>query len=152
VNPPAKIEALLARMRELGVRPEFEVFELGMVNTLWSLAERDLVPGRPVVNVLLGSMGSAPAFVGDLAHIVGRLPGGTEWAAAGIGIFQRPMVIAAAIMGGNVRTGLEDNPSVPDRHTTNVDAVELAVQAAELAGRPVAAVAETRRRFGLPAR
>jgi uncharacterized protein (DUF849 family) len=152
VNPPAEIEALLARMRELGVRPEFEVFELGMVNTLWSLAERDLVPERPVVNVLLGSMGSAPAFVGDLAHIVGRLPGGTEWAAAGIGIFQRPMVIAAAIMGGNVRTGLEDNPSVPDHRTTNVDAVELAVRAAELAGRPVASVAETRRRFGLPAR
>ena len=152
VNPPTEIEALLERMRERDVVPEFEVFELGMVNTLWALAERGLVPDRPVVNVLLGSMGAAPAFVGDLAHIVDRLPGGAEWAAAGIGIFQRPMVIAAAVMGGNVRTGLEDNPSVPDRHITNVDAVELAVRAAALAGREVATTAEARRRFGLPDR
>jgi uncharacterized protein (DUF849 family) len=152
VNPPAEIEALLTRMTEMGIRPEFEVFELGMVNTLWSLTERGLVPDPPVVNVLLGSMGAAPAFVEDLAHIVGRLPPDAEWAAAGIGVFQRPMVIAAAIMGGNVRTGLEDNPSVPDSQTTNLHAVELAAKAAELAGRTVASPDEARRRFGLPAR
>ena len=75
-NPPAAITALLERMSELGIRPEFEVFELGMVNTLHALSERGLVPDPPVVNILLGSMGAAPAFVGDLAVIVSRLPEG----------------------------------------------------------------------------
>jgi 3-keto-5-aminohexanoate cleavage enzyme len=149
-NPPATIVALLERMAELGIRPEFEVFELGMVNTLHALAERGLVPHPPVVNILLGSMGSAPAFVGDLARIVERLPPGTEWAAAGIGIYQRPMTIAAAAMDGNVRTGLEDNPRGEEPSGwSNVDAVRLATAAAALAGRPVATPAETRARFGL---
>lgn len=153
-NPPATIVALLERMAELGVRPEFEVFEPGMVNTLHVLAERGLVPDPPVVNILLGSMGSSPAFVGDLAGIVEKLPPGSEWAAAGIGVFQRSMTIAAAIMDGNVRTGLEDNPrEAGSERWGNVDAVSLAVEAAKLAGRSVASPAEARRRFGLrPAR
>ena len=150
-NPPATIVALLERMAELGVRPEFEVFELGMVNTLYVLGERGLVPDPPVVNILLGSLGSAPAFVGDLARIVERLPPGTEWAAAGIGIFQRPMTIAAGVMDGNVRTGLEDNPRGDGSlQWGNVEAVRSADKAAALAGRAVASPAETRARFGLP--
>jgi 3-keto-5-aminohexanoate cleavage enzyme len=149
-NPPAEIIALLERMVELGIRPEFEVFELGMVNTLHTLSDRGLVPDPPVVNILLGSLGAAPAFVGDLAVIVSRLPEGAEWAAAGIGIFQRPMVIAAAVMDGNVRTGLEDNPlGNGEAGWGNPEAVELAVAAAGLVGRPVATAVETRSRFGL---
>jgi uncharacterized protein (DUF849 family) len=151
VNPPVTIVALLERMNELGVRPEFEVFEPGMVNTLHVLAERGLVPDPPVVNILLGSMGSSPAFVGDLARIVEKLPPEAEWAAAGIGVFQRPMTIAAAIMDGNVRTGLEDNPRGDGSgRWSNADAVALATEAARLAGRPLASPAEARRRFGLP--
>jgi 3-keto-5-aminohexanoate cleavage enzyme len=149
-NPPATIAALLERMAELGVRPEFEIFELGMVNTLHVLAERGLVPDPPVVNILLGSLGSAPAFVADLGRIVERLPPGTEWAAAGIGIYQRPMTIAAAVMDGNVRTGLEDNPAGDGAPSWgNVDAVRLAVAAAALANREVASAAQARARFGL---
>jgi len=150
-NPPKTIVALLERMAELGVRPEFEVFEPGMVNTLHLLGERGLVPDPPVVNVLLGSMGSSPAFVGDLARIVEKLPPGAEWAAAGVGVFQRSMTIAAAIMDGNVRTGLEDNPRGDGGgRWSNADAVALAAEAAKLAGRPLASPAEARRRFGLP--
>lgn len=149
-NPPGAIVALLEKMAECDVRPELEVFELGMVNTLWALRDRGLIPDPPVVNILLGSMGSAPAFVGDLGQIVQRLPPGAEWAAAGIGIYQRPMTIAAAIMDGNVRTGLEDDPRGDGSPGwSNVEAVRLAVAAAELAGRPVADSAETRRRLGL---
>lgn len=149
-NPPAQIRALLERMLDLGIRPELEVFELGMVNTLHALRDRGLIPDPSVVNVLLGSLGSAPAFVGDLERIVHRLPQDSEWAAAGIGRFQRPMTIAAAIMDGNVRTGLEDNPKGDGSSSwSNVEAVRFAVRAAELAGRTVATPGEARERFGL---
>ena len=151
VNPPDQMRALLHRMLELGIRPEFEVFELGMVNTLWALRDEGLVPDGASVNILLGSLGSAPAFVADLARIAERLPPGAEWAAAGIGVFQRPMTIAAAVMGGNVRTGLEDSPRPPGPSPwTNADAVRLAASAAELAGRPVATPAEARARLLAP--
>jgi uncharacterized protein (DUF849 family) len=149
VNPPDQIVALLEHMGERGIRPELEVFELGMVNTLHALRERGLIPDPPVVNLLLGSQGSAPAFVGDLARLVERLPPGSEWAAAGIGRFQRPMVLAAAAMGGNVRTGLEDAPVDDEPGWCNVRAVERAAAAADLAGRPIATISETRSRFGL---
>jgi uncharacterized protein (DUF849 family) len=150
-NPPDQIVALLERMGEQGIRPELEVFELGMVNTLHALRERGLIPDPPVVNILLGSLGSAPAFIGDLGHIVERLPADAEWAAAGIGIYQRPITIAAAAMNGNVRTGLEDNPRGhgDTEQWSNVDAVTFAAQAAALAGRTVATPRETRQRFGL---
>ena len=123
-----------------------------MVNTLWQLIEEGLVAQPPTVNILLGSLGSAPAFPAELARIVERLPIDSEWAAAGIGRFQRPMTIMAAVMGGNVRTGLEDSPrgDVPGPWS-NAQAVALACQAAELAGRGVATTAEARMRFGLPA-
>lgn len=151
-NPPDQIVRLLDRMLELDIRPELEVFELGMVNTLHVLRDRGLIPHPPVVNILLGSYGSAPAFVGDLGRVVERLPADAEWAAAGIGIYQRPMTIAAAIMDGNVRTGLEDNPRGDgSADWSNVKAVELAVSAATLAGRQVETTAGARTRFGLAA-
>lgn len=151
-NPPNEIRFLLERMMELGIRPELEVFELGMVNTLWALRDQGLIPDPPVVNILLGSMGSASAFVGDLGRFVERLPAGTEWAVAGVGIYQRPMTIAGAIMDGNVRTGLEDDPRGDGTPGwSNVEAVRLAAKAADLAGRSVATPAETRARLGLDA-
>ena len=151
VNPPDQIRALMRRMNDLGIRPEFEVFEAGMVNTLWALRDEGLVLHPPVVNILLGSLGSAPAFVRDLVGIVDRLPPDAEWAAAGIGVFQRSMTIAAAVMGGNVRTGLEDSPrGAVGLPWGNVDAVDLAVRAATLAGREIATPALARQAYGLP--
>ncbi len=152
-NPPQQIVALAEAMRERGVRPEIEVFELGMTNTLQALRARGVLDDPCVVNILLGSMGSAAAWVEDLGTIVRRLPPGTEWAAAGIGRYQRPMVIAATIMDGNVRVGMEDDPRGDGSGTwSNVDAVRMATQAADLAGRPIATTAETRERFGLAPR
>jgi uncharacterized protein (DUF849 family) len=152
-NPPDEIVALLERMGELGIRPEFEVFELGMISTLHALIERGLVPGPPIVNLLLGNAGSAPAHLGDLATMVERLPANTEWAVAGIGAYQRPLTLLAATVGGNVRTGMEDNPRGDGTAGwSNSDATAFAVDAASIAGRRTATSAEMRARFGLVAR
>ncbi|HUS62323.1 MAG TPA: 3-keto-5-aminohexanoate cleavage protein, partial [Acidimicrobiales bacterium] len=137
-NPPDIIVGLLERMNERGIKPELEVFEAGMVNTALLLASRGLLASPPYFNILLGSMGSAPAFVATLAHIVERLPQDAVWAAAGIGMFQRQMVMAATVMGGNVRTGLEDAPRpTGDTPQTNRSAVEFAVEVARLLGRDI---------------
>lgn len=150
LNAPETIRALLIRMKERGIKPELEVFEPGMVNTAFGYMDENLIEDPPYFNILLGSMGSAPAFVGTLSHIVDRLPHGSEWAAAGIGIFQEPMVVAGVVMGGNVRTGLEDSPKNREgAPKTNVEAVEFAVKAAELVGRDIASPTEARMRLGL---
>jgi uncharacterized protein (DUF849 family) len=149
-NPPETITALLTRMKERGVKPELEVFELGMINTARMLMEKGLIGEKPYFNILLGSMGAAPAFVGDLARIVERVPEGSEWAAAGVGVFQRTMVVAGAVMGGNVRTGLEDSPRSDGKPTSNETAVRFAAEAARLVGREIATPVEVRERLGLP--
>lgn len=149
VNPPDEIVALLERMNALGVRPEFEVFDVGMIDTLHALVERGLVIGVPVVNLLLGNAGTAGARLDDLGTMIARLPAGTEWAVAGIGRWQRAMTLIAAAAGGNVRTGMEDNPRGSGDGWTNADAVQLASGAAQLAGRQVATIPDARARFGL---
>ena len=150
VNPPGEIVEILEEMRVNGVKPELEIFEPGMVNTAHSLIEKGLIGSPPYFNILLGSMGTAPASMGMLAFIVDRLPDDALWAGAGIGMFQRPMTIAAAVMGGHVRTGLEDAPrSSTGAPSSNVAAVRVAVEAARLCERPVATPGETRRTLGL---
>jgi uncharacterized protein (DUF849 family) len=149
-NPPEVIERLLDGMRDRGIRPELEVFEPGMAYYANSLVERGLVEGPLYVNVLLGSLGAAPAFATDLARIVQLLPPGTNWAGAGIGVYQRPVAMLAVAMGGNVRTGLEDSPRPVDgAPASNVAAVRHAAECARLAGRDVASSAWVRDRLEL---
>jgi len=79
-----------------------------------------------------------------------ELPIGSNWALAGIGRFQRKAILLAAALGGNVRVGLEDDPLGDGSGAwSNADAVQLAVDAAGIAGRTVAGFDEARSFFGL---
>jgi 3-keto-5-aminohexanoate cleavage enzyme len=108
-NPFPLIERFFLRMREVGIQPEFEVFDTGMVETARRLVDRhdpeprhlhfDLVLGVP------GGMAGTPASVGFMASI---LPVGSTWTATGIGRSHLPVTLTAIAMGGHVRTGFED--------------------------------------------
>lgn len=156
VNAPDTIRALAETMRDAGIRPELEVFDAGMAAFARHLLERGVLRPPLYANLLLGSLGTAPATARDLVHLVDALPAGTRWAAAGIGIFQAPVTAMGVFMGGGVRTGLEDNPYL-DRSertpTTNVQLVARAVELGRLAGRRPATPAEVRELLDLaPAR
>jgi 3-keto-5-aminohexanoate cleavage enzyme len=117
-----------------------------MAELAGTLLERgDLAPPL-YANVLLGAPGNAPARAEELVHVVGTLPRGTVWAAAGIGVFQLPITAMATFMGGHVRTGLEDNAHLDSAGTpaTNEDLVRRAADLAVLAQRPLATPAWTR--------
>jgi uncharacterized protein (DUF849 family) len=92
--------------------------------------------------------------MGDLASLIDALPSGVVWAAAGIGPFQLPMNAMAVFAGGHVRTGLEDNPHL-DHLTrtpaTNAELVQRVAALAQVAGRPLSGVAQTRATLGLTA-
>lgn len=152
VTSIATVEELARRMRDAGIAPELEVFDLGMAHLAHRLAERGLLPARPYANLLLGFSNSAPADARSLVALVDALPAGTAWAAAGFGAFQGPANALAVAMGGHVRTGLEDNPyldHVTRTPATNAELVARAVAHAAALGRPVATPAEARRRLGL---
>lgn len=155
VNAVVTVEALARKMLEAGIKPELEVFDSGMASEAGRLLTAGLLAPPVYANLILGSHHTAPATIRELAHLVSSLPSECVWAAGGVGSFQQRVVGMAIFAGGNVRTGLEDNPYL-DWHSrqpaTNSQLVERAVELARLAGRSVASAAETRERLGLPLR
>jgi 3-oxoadipate:acetyl-CoA acetyltransferase len=152
VNEPVTIVALAERMRERGIVPELEIFDLGMTDYARFLVERGVLRPPFVFNVLLGSLGTLAATPLNLAVVTGALPEGSVWASAGIGRFQLPMNALAIAAGGHVRVGLEDNLWLDNEKTrpaTNLALVERLVSIARAAERPIATPTEARELIGL---
>jgi uncharacterized protein (DUF849 family) len=140
-------------MRDRGIVPEWEVFDLGMLDYATYLRTKGLLGDPVYVNLLLGSLGTIAATPLNLALAVERLPPGATWAATGIGRFQFAMNRLAIAMGGHVRVGLEDNLWWDDDRTelaTNPRLVARLVDIARAMGREPASPASVRARLGIP--
>lgn len=152
VNAPEIIQQLCAIMRERGILPELEVFDLGMLNYGFYLQRKGLLPKDCYVNLMLGSLGTIPGRVQDLAHLVQEVPRNWHWAGAGIGRYQLSVNTAAIIMGGHVRVGLEDNPYYDYMRRTDASNEQLVRRLVRLAGelgRPISTSRQTREQLRL---
>ena len=137
-NSAALIEDLATKMRENGIRPEIEVFDLSMIHGARWLADRGLLDEKPHVQFVLSVKNALPAWEHLLDILVGELkrvlPKAT-WTAAGIGRHQAEvMEWALARQADGVRTGLEDNIRVTRERLAESNA-ELVSLAAEKLGR-----------------
>ncbi|HUO08204.1 MAG TPA: 3-keto-5-aminohexanoate cleavage protein [Phycisphaerae bacterium] len=152
VNSPEMIRRLALRMRERGILPELEVFEIGMAEYVHYLLKKDVLATPLYCNILLGNLGTLGASALNLGAAVAALPQSTTWAAAGIGRFQQDVNRMAVEMGGHVRVGLEDNLWL-DRErrepATNVRLIERIVEFARSMGRDVATPSESREIIGI---
>ena len=109
VSTPDMMRTGLKRIQELGVRPELEIFDTG---NLWfaNVAYKEgLLDNPPLFQLCTGIPYGAPADVATLMAMVNQVPAGANWSAFAIGRMQLPFVAQAALLGGNVRVGLEDN-------------------------------------------
>lgn len=146
-NSIADIEYLLDAMTAQGVRPEFEIFDLGMADYFRTLVARKNLRGPFYANILLGNIGTAAADEANLRYITGRLPEGTVWAGAGIGKHQMPVIENAVRLGGHIRVGLEDNiyaDHAKKTPATNASLIETAVSIARASGRSPMSATEAR--------
>ena len=117
INEPDMIQALALRMKEQGISPELEAFDLGMINYARYLAKKSLIAPPYYFNLLLGNIACAQA---DLLHagiMIRDLPEQSVWSLAGIGDSQLSMNSVAVAIGGGVRVGLEDNIYFDHRRT-----------------------------------
>jgi len=147
INAPETIQALCTRMRERGITPELEAFDMGMLNYGYYLQRKGFLPHTCYINLLLGNLGTIPGRVQDLAMLVREVPRNWIWAAAGIGRHQLAMNSVALLMGGHVRVGLEDNAChdyANPEAATNRALVERIVRLAGEFGRPIATCVEVR--------
>jgi uncharacterized protein (DUF849 family) len=133
VNSPDMIRDLAAKMRDRGIKPELEVFDVGMVNYAGYLIDKGLLTPPHYFNILLGNIASAQASLLHLATIVAALPPRSIWCLAGFGADQLTMNAVAIAMGAGVRVGLEDNLWLDRGRTRPADNPSLVKRLVELA-------------------
>jgi uncharacterized protein (DUF849 family) len=109
VNTPAMLRAMARRIRELGVRPELEVFDTGHLVMVKELIRDGLVDDPVLIQLCTGIPYGAPQDPATLLAMVAQLPPGAVFSAFAIGRMQLPYVAMAVLVGGIVRVGLEDN-------------------------------------------
>jgi len=154
-NSPGLVERLAARMAEQQVKPELEIFDLGMMNVAHYLISRGLVRPPYYFNIILGNFQGCQAKSSHLGAIVAELPDDSIWSVGGIGRAQTRSVLFGVAEGYGVRIGLEDNIWQDDARTrlaTNLDMVKQVRTITNAIGRPLASILETRRLLGLEAR
>lgn len=146
-NTMPMMRAFGKRMLENNIKPEYECFEMGHLDTVLNMAKKGQVPGVPMqFNFVLGVPGCTPATVQNLSWLVNAIPAGSTWTATGIGRHAFSLAAAAIVMDGNVRVGFEDNLYL-ERGVlakSNGELVAKVVRLAKELGREVATSAEAR--------
>jgi 3-keto-5-aminohexanoate cleavage enzyme len=153
-NSLGDMETFARAIREAGVRPEFEVFDAGMIENARRLSLKKLIDLPGHFDFVMGVPGGISGDPRNLMHLVSLLPqDGSTWTVAGIGRYQLPLGTMAIVLGGNVRVGFEDNVFY-SRGVLAKSNAELVARMARLAAeleRPVAKPAEARKILRLSA-
>lgn len=140
------------RMIENGIKPEYECFEMGHIDTILDMARKGEVPGDPMqFNFVLGVKGCTPATVKNLCWMVDAIPANATWTATGIGRAAFTLAAPTIVMGGNVRVGFEDNIYLSRgvKAVSNGELVEKVVRLSRELGREIASPEEARRILSL---
>jgi len=150
-NPPDGVRRLAARMQELGVKPELEIYDTGHLEVALLLAEEGLVQQPLAFSIVMGIRGGMPATPTALVELVSRLPDGAVWQAIAIQRWNLHMTAIGLAMGGNARTGLEDTLTLRRGvlAESNAQLVERLVAVARAIEREPASVPEVEELLGL---
>ncbi|KAB3532711.1 3-keto-5-aminohexanoate cleavage enzyme [Alkaliphilus serpentinus] len=151
MNTEEYMKKFARRMKELGVKPELEIFERGMIENAMKLVKRGLVERPLHFDFVLGVPGACPATPEDLLHMVRSIPSDSTWTVAGIGRYELPLAVMAIILGGHVRVGFEDNVyyNKGQLAESNAQLVARIVRIAKEMGRDIATPDEAREILGL---
>jgi 3-keto-5-aminohexanoate cleavage enzyme len=151
VNSPQVVSSLAQAMRDRGIKPEIEIFDIGMARTMSRLIDTGVLRPPCYANIILGNIASADVSLLDLAAILQYLPEQVVWCLGGIGRLQLKANMLGMLFGTGVRVGLEDNLYLDDRKTpaTNADLVKRIVSIGKLMGKSPYSISETRERLGL---
>ncbi len=154
-NTMPSMRAFGKRMLENNIKPEYECFEMGHLDTILKMAKKGQVPGDPMqFNFVLGVPGCTPATVKNLCWLVDAIPAGSTWTATGVGRSAFQLAAPTIVMGGNVRVGFEDNIYLSRGvlARSNGELVEKVVRLSRELGREIASPAEAREILSLKAR
>ncbi|NPC49246.1 3-keto-5-aminohexanoate cleavage protein [Corallococcus sp. AB004] len=145
-NPRPLVRDIAKRIKSIGLKPELECFDVGMIDEARYLAKEGLVELPAHFDFVLGVPGTLQARPEVLDFMIASLPEGSSWTVAGVGRQQLPFVEEAAKRGGNARVGLEDNIYLSKGVLAkgNFELVAEAAKRARAAGREIASPEQAR--------
>lgn len=150
MNTPEQLIVFAEEFERFGVRPEFEIFDVGMIANALHLVKKGYFTGHLHFDFVLGVPGAMPATAENLLHLIRQLPEEATWTVAGVGRAQLPMATLGILLGGHVRVGLEDNIYYRKGElATNRQLVERVVRIAKELGREISTPDEARRLLNL---
>ena len=145
-NSPSLIKGLAKKMLDNNLKPEIEVFDLAMIRNAVYLMKTGYLKGPLHFNMVMNVPGSIKGSAKNLMFMVDSIPAGSTWSVSGIGNSQIEMITMAILLGGHVRTGLEDVLMYDkNTHATNKMLVERVVRIAKELGREIATPEEARK-------
>src|ERR1700684_2514066 len=150
VSTPNYLRKGAAICKDLGVKPELEVFDTGNLSFVKQMINEGLLVAPSMIQLCMGIPYGVPADVGHLLAMVNALPDNCNWGTFAISRMQMPWVAQAVLLGGNVRVGLEDNLYLSKGvYASNAQLVEKARTIIEAMGARVLTAAEARDRLKL---
>lgn len=153
MNSPEMIEKLATTMQQNDIKPEFEIFEPGMIHKANFMLERGIINDeKPYFNIFLGNLGTAPLEVTNISALINLLPQNATWAFAGLGRYQLRANVMGLTLGGGVRLGLEDNiyhNQEKEVLASNQSQLERMNKIIELMDMEISTIEETRESLGL---
>ena len=152
VNTRDDIEYYATRMRELGIKPEIEIYSPGFFTELKNLISKELLEKPYYVDLILGMpyQGSFEASPRNLMYLYESLPEDALFNTLAVGRHQNPLTTMGMILGGCIRVGLEDNIYYKKgEFATNQQLVARAVRIARELGKEPAKPSEARSILGL---
>lgn len=133
VNGPGIIIELADEMQKRGIKPELEVFDLGMMSYANYLISKGILKAPYYFNIILGNISSAQSDLLHIGAIIKDLPPNSIFSLGGIGAFQLQTNSLAISMGYGIRIGLEDNIWFDGKRTLLATNASLLKRAREIA-------------------
>ena len=156
LNTPKFLTDCGLLFQELGVKPEIEAFDPGMIGNAAYYIKKGVLK-TPVhfqfcmgcANGIAGSMKNLIFMKETADELVGK--GNYTWSCFGVGHSAMEMLYGAVALGGNIRVGMEDNVMYAKGQLaeSNVQFIERAVRVIKEYGKEVATPDEARQILGL---
>ncbi len=148
INEPKIIKELAIRMKERGIVPELEAFDVGMINYAHYLIKKEIIFPPYYFNLIFGNIACSQANLLHVGIMLNDLPENSFWSFGGVGDYQLIMNNLAISFNGGVRVGLEDNIYLDTNRTKlakNIDLVKRIHNIASVHEREIMSPTELRK-------
>lgn len=151
-NDPKMIWDILNKMNTKGIKPELEIFDLGMINYAEYLTKKGMLHPPHYANIILGNIAGAQPTLLQSGALAVNLPEDTLYSMGAIGRYQLQTNAISIASGHGVRVGLEDNIWYDDERTrlaTNEDYLIRIHQIMDLFGKKLCSSSDLRKKLNL---